>query len=218
MNRRIPLFAGASVLILLMAWTLSKWSPSELQVESKVSPPEPMPLCPWREPEADMQALFPAATRYEAETRILSGLRLELQARLGRIPSGDENALHLFRIYRDQILLGTVVTRRVKGDFGAIELVLALGTDQQVRGWRVQRSREPATIIEALSDPAWQRSFEGKGADSLWQLGHDIPMVTSAALGSAAAVVDGTRSALILVEAANHAPSPKDAATSHAHL
>ena len=121
MNRRIPLFAGASVLILLMAWTLSKWSPSEVQVESKVSPPEPMPLCPWREPEADMQALFPDATRYEAETRILSGMRLELQARLGRIPSGDENALHLFRIYRDQILLGTVVTRRVKGDFGAIE-------------------------------------------------------------------------------------------------
>src|SRR4249920_2684924 len=178
MNRRVPFFASASVLFLLMAWTLSKWSPSEVPVESKVSPPEPMPLCPWREPEADMQALFPGATRYEAETRILSGMRLELQARLGRIPSGDENALHLFRIYRDQILLGTVVTRRVKGDFGAIELVLAIGTNQQVRGWRVQRSREPAPIIEALLDPAWQRSFEGKSADSRWQLGLDIPMVS----------------------------------------
>jgi hypothetical protein len=177
-----------------------------------------MPLCPWREPEADMQALFPGATRYDAETRILSGQRLELQTKLGRTPSGDENALHLFRIYRDQTLLGTVATRRVKGEFGAIELVLAIGADQQVRGWRVQRSREPGPIMEALSEPAWQRSFEGKSADSPWQLGLDIPMVASDALGSATAVVDGTKSLLILVAAADRAPSPSGAAPLHTHL
>jgi hypothetical protein len=218
MARRILFFAGAFALLLMMAWLLSKGSFPETLVESRVSPPDPMPLCPWREPEADMQALFPGATRYEAETRILSGLRLELQTKLGRLPSGDENALHLFRIYRDQILLGTVTIRRVKGEFGAIELVLAIGTDRQVRGWRVQRSREPAPIIEALLDPAWQRSFEGKGADSHWQLGLDIPTVVPAALGSAAAVVDGTRSLLILVAAADHAPLPSGATPVHTHL
>jgi len=217
MVRRILFFAGAFTLLLAMAWSLSKLSSPEVLVESRVSPPEPVPLCPWREPEADMKALFPGATRYEAETKILSGLRLELQARLGRMPSGEENSLHLFRIYRDRIALGTVVTRRVKGDFGAIELVLAIGPDRQVRGWRLQRSREPAAILEALSDPAWQRSFEGKTADNPWQLGRDIPAVAPVALNSAAAVVEGAKSLLILVATADSAPSPGGASSSHHH-
>jgi hypothetical protein len=217
MPRRILILAGAGALLLVMAWQFSRSSCSEPFVESRASPPEPMPLCPWREPDADMHALFPGGTHYEAETRILSGLRVELEERLGRRPSAEENALHLFRIYRDQIPLGTVVTRRVKGDYGAIELVLAIGPDQRVRGWRLQRSREPEPVLEALLDPAWRRSFEGKGADSPWQFGLDIPQVAPVAAGSAAAVVEGARSLLILMAAADQSSSSSRAPPPHPH-
>lgn len=216
MPRRIPFLAGALALLLVMAWQLPRLSSSQTPVETRVNPPEPMPLCPWREPDADMQALFPGATRCEAETRILSGLRVELEGRLGRRPSGDENALHLFRIYRNQTPLGTVVTRRVKGDYGAIELVLAIGPDQRVQGWRLQRAREPGPVLEALLDPVWRRSFEGKGAESPWQLGLDIPQVAPVAAGSAAAVIEGARSLLILVATADDLPSISQAAR-HSH-
>jgi hypothetical protein len=215
--RRILILVGALGLLLVLAWQFPRLSCPEPLVESRAKPPEPMPLCPWREPDADMHALFPSGTHYEAETRILSGLRVELEERLGRRPSAEENALHLFRIYRDQTPLGTVVTRRIKGDYGAIELVLAIGQDLRVRGWRLQRSREPEPVLEALLDPAWRRSFEGKGADSPWQLGLDIPQVVPVAAGSAAAVVEGARSLLILVAAADHSSLSNRAAPPHSH-
>ena len=217
MPRRILILAGALGLLLVLAWQFPRFSCPEPLVESRASPPEAMPLCPWREPDADMQALFPGGTHYEAETRILSGLRVELEERLGRRPSAEENALHLFRVYRDQTLLGTVLTRRIKGDYGAIELVLAIGPDQRVRGWRLQRSREPEPVLEALLDPAWRRSFEGKSADSPWQLGLDIPQVAPVAAGSAAAVVEGARSLMILVAAATQSASSNRAPPPHSH-
>ena len=217
MPRRIVIFVGALGLLLVLAWQFPRSSGPEPLVKSPASPPEAMPLCPWREPDADMHALFPGGTHYEAETRILSGLRVELEERLGRRPRAEENALHLYRIYRDQTPLGTVVTRRIKGDYGAIELVLAIGPDERVRGWRLQRSREPEPVLEALLDPAWRRSFEGKGADSPWQLGLDIPQVAPVAASSAAAVVEGARSLLILVAAADHSALSNRAAPPHSH-
>jgi hypothetical protein len=174
----------------------------ETLVEAHARPPEAAPLCPWRAPQADLQQLFPTATRYETETRILSGQRLELARRLGRTPTGDENALHLYPVYREQTALGSVVTRRVKGAYGAIELVLAADTGHRVCGLLLQRLREPEPIARALQDPNWLHSFHGEGADAAWQLGGDIPDVPPEARASARAVVEGARSALILLDTA----------------
>jgi hypothetical protein len=204
---RALLFSGALAVLAILLWRFAPSHESEAQLESKASPPEAAPLCPWREPQADMQALFPDATRYESETRILSGRRLELAERLGRMPTGDENTLRLNRIYRDQVCLGTVLTRRVKGDYGAMELVLAVAPNQRVQGLRLQRSREPDSVMSELLDPAWQRSLRGKGADCPWQLGRDIPDVAIEARGSARALVEAAKALLILLETADRAPS-----------
>ena len=91
--------------------------------EPTVSRMESAPLCPWREPEADMRRYFPEATRFVTETRILSGLRVELARDIGRIPTPEENALNLHRVFAGSNELGCVVTRRVKGQHGAIELI-----------------------------------------------------------------------------------------------
>ena len=99
MSRTVLFGVGALAALLgVVGWRVVRPSPAETLVEARAQPPEAAPLCPWREPQADLQQLFPTATRYEIETRILSGLRLELAQRLGRAPTGDENALHLYRI------------------------------------------------------------------------------------------------------------------------
>jgi len=152
-----------------------------------------------------MKMFFPGATGYTTETRILSGQRLELAARLGRTPTGDENALRVYSIHQEQTPLGVVLTRRVKGDLGVIEVVLAVNPSQQICGLRLQRLREPEATAAALQSSEWLRSFDGKRADSSWQLGKEIPDVPADARTSAEAIVDGVRSSLILLAAENDA-------------
>src|SRR6266850_1565653 len=95
------LIAAGALLVLggAAAWRVNERSAPEVPFEAKSRPPQSAPLCPWREPAADLARFFPAATRYETETRILSGLRDELAQQLGRTPRGDENALHVYRVY-----------------------------------------------------------------------------------------------------------------------
>lgn len=208
MMRRL-FFYGAALLaagVALVVWRHAQPLPETL-VENPTKPPEAAPLCPWRDPETSLNSFFPSATRYVLETRILSGMRLELARRLGRMPTGDENALRLYRIYQDSTVLGTVLTRRVKGDYGAIEIVLGVDENQRICGLRLQRLREPEPIARALQDVKWQRSFEGKGAGDSWQIGQDLPAVPAEAHSSAASVVEGVRSLLILLAGSEQAGS-----------
>jgi hypothetical protein len=211
-------FFGAGALVLASAvvgWRITESSSTEILFESKAKPPQTAPMCPWREPQSDLKRFFPGATRYEVETRILSGLRVELAQRLGRTPTGEENALHVYRIYQDKLALGAVLTRRVKGDYGAIELVLAVDPAGQVRGLLLQRLREPDSIAAVLKNPEWLHSFEGRNADSSWKIGGDITEVPSEARLSANAIVEGTRSLLILLAAASLTNAPGPAVPSH---
>jgi len=213
-----PVILGAAALALLLAlvaWRISDSSSSEVPFEPNTTPPQAAPLCPWREPASDLKRFFPNATRYEPETRILSSRRLELAERLGRVPTGDENALHIYRCYEDQTPLGAVLTRRVKGACGAIELVLAVGTNGHARGLRLQRLREPEPIAAALQNPDWLRSFEGRRGDGSWKLARDIPDVVPEARASAEVIVDGVRSLLILLATSDPSYSQRPEAAPH---
>jgi hypothetical protein len=201
-----PLFMAGLVLGLALGFVKwrSRTSPSsEVVFEVKAKPPVAAPLCPWRDPGADLWRFFPGASGYQAQTRILSGRRSELAQRLGRPPGADENALSLYRVYEQSTLAGTVLTRRVKGPHGAIELVLAVDRDGRVCGSRLQRQREPEEVAGPLEDPAWRNSFEGKRADNPWKLGVDLPEVTPIAREAAQAVGEGARDLLILLAAAD---------------
>jgi hypothetical protein len=214
MRRWILPGALGGVLTLSVALWLNGSSRGVQVFDSKVRPPEPAPLCPWRDPASDLKQFFPDANRNEVETRILSGQRIELAERLGRTPTGDENALHVWRVYAGESLLGSVLTRRVKGEYGVIELVLAVEPNGSVRGVRLQRLREPEPISQALQNPNWLRSFEGRRAESSWKLGADIPGVPAEVCASATAIIEGTRSLLILLAASEQAisltqPAPK---------
>jgi hypothetical protein len=219
MPRVVFLGLGAlAALLAVVGWRLAQFYTAETLIEAQVRPPEAAPLCPWREPESDLRQFFPRATRDESATCILSGHRLELAQRLGRTPTGDENALFLYRVYCENTPLGTILSRRVKGVYGAIEFVLAADTNHLVCGLRLQRLREPEPVARALQNPDWLHSFGGKGADAAWQLGRDIPDVPPEARLSAQAVVEGTRSALILLAAADQeSPLHSGEAPHHTH-
>jgi len=217
MSRLLILGAGTLVLLLLIVgWRIIESSnPPEIPFQTKNTPPPPAPLCPWREPESDLKLFFPDATRYELETLILSGQRLELAERLGRAPTGDENALHVHPIYRDATRIGTVLTRRVKGAFGAIEIVLAVNAHGAVCGLRLQRLREPEPIAAALQNPAWLRSFDGRRGDGSWKPEGRIPEAAPEARASAEAIADGVRSLLILLATFDESRSQSPVATPH---
>ena len=216
MSRAFIFGAGAlALLLVVVALRISNSSSSEPPFDPKTQLPQAAPLCPWREPASDLKQFFPNATHYEPETRILSGQRLELAGRLGRVPTGDENALRIYRCYQDLIPLGAVATRRVKGAYGAIELVLAVGADGQVRGLRVQRLREPEPIADALLNPGWLRTFEGLRSDSSWKIGGDIADVVPEARASAEAIADGARSLMILLATSDESDARPPVAARH---
>jgi hypothetical protein len=170
---------------------------------------EAAPMCPWREPERDLRAFFPGAETYRTETRVLSARRLELTRLLGRAPTAEENALYLHQVDRDGRFDGTVLTRRVKGEYGAIEVVLGIGADGKVRGVRLQRQREPEPAGSALQSEEWLDRFRGRDARSGWSVGEDLPLPHPEAVASAEAVAEGVRSMLVLWETAMREPAPK---------
>lgn len=162
----------------------------------------PIGLVPWRDPLGDLAAFFPGATGYRTETRTLSDRRLQLARDLGRPPVSDDLLLRFYRVYRKAEAIGVVLVRRVKGEHGAIELVLAVAPNGRLRGVRLQRMREPELCAAALQSQRWRAAFSGKTAASAWRVGEDLPSVPPAALGSAQAIADGARTALVLLRAA----------------
>jgi len=165
-------------------------------------------LCPWREPERDRRQFFPTSTDVREDTLILSGKRTEVARQLGRPATGEENALKVYRILNQEQLLGSFVARRVRGESGVIELLLAVGTDGRIVGAKLQRLREPEDVAHVLQSASWLGAFTGKDRTSSWQLGGDIPDVPPAAKTSAAAVLDAARTLLILLGVADGSAAP----------
>lgn len=187
---------------LLLAWTLLPRRGDPVEVfDPPVPQMEAAPLCPWREPDADQPRFFPGTTSRIAERRILSAHRVELTARLGRRPEPEENVLLRYRILAGSDLAGFVLTRRAKGEHGAIEVVLALDACGEVKGIALQRLREPDAIARALENQAWLGRFRGRTHDRGWET-EDLQDLPGEARPSAGAIREAVRSLLLLQAAA----------------
>ena len=213
-------FALASVCALIgmvggVVWLRNSAVPEPI-FEVNSAPVPVAPLCPWRNPEGDLEQLFPGASGYTRETRILSGLRTELAHVLGRRPTAEENALQVYRIFRGKDVVGTITTRRVKGRFGAMELVIASDARGRIAGWLLQRSREPAAIAEAIQSISWRERFAGRDVNSSWDSEELLAGLPEPARMSAGAIVEGVRTAGILL-AASERDSSRPLAEAHNH-
>lgn len=192
------LVAWLALLALAVAgWVWWRGKPPEAPFEPALDLREPDLLCPWREPDADLRAFFPGADRTETLTRILSGQRIELAARLGRAPTPDENIIRIHQVWRGSERLGSVLVRRTKGGYGVIEIVLAINPNDRVAGLRVQRHREPPAIAAALLDPAWLDRFRSVGTTDP-PLEAAVGALPEAAKVSGRAIAGGVHALLVL--------------------
>lgn len=160
---------------------------------------EPSPVSPWRNPTSDLLALFPTATNYVMESRIITGVMVPVQQRLGRQLNPDENPLRVFRAIGPDGHAGSVLVTRVKGEHGGIEIVTGVETNGNVRGVLIQSQREPSEIADAITNASWLAGFNGKTANSALRLGSDLADVPATVRVSAQAVADGVRHQLVVM-------------------
>ncbi len=158
-------------------------------------------LCPWRDPKADLKQFFAENVEYQEEVIVLSRQRQEIGKRLGRVPTGDENLLRVYRIRQKNQTLGTLIPRRLRGESGVIEIVIAVDAQGKVIGAKLQRLREPDNVAKILRSAEFLGKFAGKTAQSAWKLGTDFAQIAPSTKVSASAILDGTRTALILLAA-----------------
>ena len=197
MRRSLFFGAVAMAAAVLVAWRIVKVAgSSDAPFEPSSRLIEVAPLCPWRDPQGDLQRFFSGADRWQTETRVLSGKRLDLEKQFGRPPAADENAVHVHRVFRGLEFAGTILTRRAKGEHGAIEIVVAVNPDKTIRGVHFQRLREPPEIAEALIHSG---AFEGRNLGSGWDADRDFPPVKAQARISFAAVAEAVRCLLVLL-------------------
>lgn len=191
-----------ALVLALAALAVLRWrgsSGKEQAPHSHASGPEVSPVCPWREPRRNLLALFPPATNYVTESRILSRMTVEVEQRLGRHLTADENPLRLHRVRHENQWPGSVLVTRVKGGHGGIEIVTGVETNGAVRGVLIQSQREPDAVARVITGSNFLAAFAGKDCTSPLRLGEDLPDVSAEARASAQAVADGVRSLLVVL-------------------
>jgi hypothetical protein len=164
---------------------------------------DPVGLCPWREPQQDMRRFFPAATSHREETLIFSGNRIELEGCLQRPVTGEDHSMIVHRIFQGSKRIGDIATRRVKGEAGLIELVLAVDAKGKTLGARLQRHREPPVAAQFLQSAPFQDALLTRVNVSHWALHEVYPHAPASTHRSAAAVLDGVHTLLVLLNIGN---------------
>lgn len=197
---------GTLVLALLLTVGVSvfirwRWSQEKEPVHNPrdAARVEPSPLAPWRNPELDLSILFPLATNYVSEARVVSGLTVPIQKKLGRLMHPDENPLLIHRARRGETLAGSVLVTRIKAEHGGIEIVIGIETNGTVRGVLIQSQRETPEIARAITNAAWLGSFTGRTAQSPLRIGEDLPDVPEVARFSAQSIANGVRDQLTVL-------------------
>ena len=173
-------------------------------------------VCPWRDPEGDLRRYFPGAGDWRPERRSLAARWRSLRDRLGRTPSPEDAVLDRCLVFdAHHGPAGRVLLRRVRGEDGAIELVVAVNEAGRVLGTRLQRDRETPAAAKVLHSPEWLGQFEQRTARDCPAAAVALRSVPAAAQPSARAVAEGLRTLLILDDEAGAAAPARD--HDHAH-
>lgn len=193
---------GAVTLTAILLFWIRGWDSNENHTERPLPAiPVAAPPCPWREADTELTNWYPGATSYTVSDLILSGKRLELRKALGRDLLPEENALHLYLAQGEGGHLGTVLTRRLHGENGAVEIAVGLDASNVIRHFRIQRIREPEAVVEELNGIPLSGRFIGQkfGDDFKWENAG----LSSAAGRCASNIAENVRSLLILHENGN---------------
>lgn len=136
-------------------------------------------LCVWRKPDQDIKKFFPGAETYKTDyKKPSSSEKSAIEKRIGTKLDSDESEFKFYRIMKDDKKVGTILTHLGKGQYGAIEVVVALDNSAKVKGVDIQRDREKKRA-ELRSDK-FLGQFKGKDKDDPIKTGKDIKPVEGA--------------------------------------
>ena len=135
-------------------------------------------LCVWRKPDQDIKQYFPGADTYKTDLKDPGSKKSVIEKRIGRKLDADEQEFKLYRIIDGGKLVGTIMTHLGKGQYGAIEIVVALDADGRVKGVGIQRDREKKRA-ELRSDK-FLGQFKGKTVKDPVEIGKDIKLIPGA--------------------------------------
>ena len=156
-------------------------------------------LCVWRQPDSDISDIFGSGSYKTVFADITDAQKLKIEKRLGFSLDADETQFKYFPVYKGTKRVGTVMTHAGKGQFGAIEVVVAVVEGDSgpfIKAVRIQRDREKAKA--ALRSKEFLGQFKGKGLNDAFKLGDDLKTAAPGADKASQAVATAARKLLIV--------------------
>lgn len=136
-------------------------------------------LCVWRKPDQDIKQFYPGADTYRTDyKKVTSKQKVDIEKRIGTKLDPDESEFKFYYILKGDKQVGTILTHLGKGQYGAIEVVVALDNDGKVKGVGVQRDREKKRA--ELRSEKFLGQFKGKTKNDPIKTGADIKPVQGA--------------------------------------
>ncbi len=158
-------------------------------------------LCVWRQPDEDISAIFGSGSYKTVFADIPDALKPKIEKRLGFALDADETQFKYFPVFKGTKRVGTVMTHAGKGQFGAIEVVVAVvqgDSGPVIKDVRIQRDREKAKA--ALRGKDFLGQFKGKGLTDTFKVGGDIKAAAPGADKASQAVATAARKLLIVYD------------------
>jgi hypothetical protein len=158
-------------------------------------------LCVWRQPDADISGIFGSGSYKTVFADITDSLRVKIEKRLGFPLDADETQFKYFPVYKGTKRVGTVMTHAGKGQFGAIEVVVAVVAGDSgpvIKEVRIQRDREKAKA--ALRSRDFLGQFKGMGLTDKFTVGEDLKTAVAGAEKASQAVATAARKLLIVYD------------------
>jgi Na+-translocating ferredoxin:NAD+ oxidoreductase RnfG subunit len=135
-------------------------------------------LCVWRKPDQDIKKFFPGADTYKTDLKDPGSRKAAIEKRIGRKLDADEQEFKLYRVMDGGNQIGTIMTHLGKGQYGAIEIVVALDNNGRIKGVAIQRDREKKRA--ELRSERFLGQFNGKTVRDPLTVGKDIKPVPGA--------------------------------------
>jgi hypothetical protein len=155
----------------------------------------------WRNPDADIQDFF-GGGNYRTVLATVGSKKTAIEQRIGTSLDSDELQLKFWPVTRNGQRVGTVSSHLGKGDYGAIEVIIAIvdpaDGPAKIKAVRIQRDREKHR--SALRSATFLDQFKGKQASSKLQVGLDINPAHPNAVKSSKAVALSAKKMLVAYE------------------
>ena len=155
--------------------------------------------CVWERPAQDM-ALFPKATSYSSQQIQYTPVQTQqILARYGAALSTDDDGILYYHVMSGARIVGSVLCLKARGQYGMVNVAVAISGKYTILRVIVQRHREPVD----LTNRAFLRQFDGKSAKDRLTVNEDITPIKGY-VKSSQTVVQLVKKVMVICAVINH--------------